>query len=120
MPALFNCCKPHLVLLRNWYAIFGLNRAYDNQVIKTQLLGLFVKNWCMPGIWISGHSHGGQISFPFIGSPYYPYLSEKYPLGLNRISGTDRWVYTTRGIGSTVPVRFNCRPEVSLLKLTSV
>ncbi len=69
---------------------------------------------------LSGHSHGGQVSLPFMGSPYYPYLSEKYPMGLNRISGTDRWVYTTRGIGSTIPLRFNCRPEISLLNLTSV
>jgi len=66
---------------------------------------------------LSGHSHGGQVSLPFIGSLYYPYLAEKYPLGLNRISGTDRWVYTTRGVGITVPLRLNCRPEVSLLTL---
>lgn len=69
---------------------------------------------------LSGHSHGGQVSLPFSGPLYYPYLAEKYPMGLNRVKGSDRWVYTTRGIGVTVPVRFNCRPEVTLLRLKSL
>ena len=69
---------------------------------------------------LSGHSHGGQVSLPLSGPLYYPYLAEKYPVGLNRVKGSDRWVYTTRGIGITVPVRFNCRPEVTLLKLQSI
>ena len=68
---------------------------------------------------LSGHSHGGQVSLPFTGPLYYPYLAEKYPMGLNRVSGLDRWVYTTRGIGITVPLRFNCRPEISILTLRS-
>ena len=76
-----------------------------------------IDNW-IP-LQLSGHSHGGQVSLPFTGPLYYPYLAEKYPIGLNRVSGIDRWVYTTRGIGSTVPLRFNCRPEVSLLTLKS-
>jgi hypothetical protein len=72
-------------------------------------------------IWLplqlSGHSHGGQVIIPFFGPPYLPYMGKKYPMGLQRISGTNRWVYTTRGIGNVVPVRFNCRPEVTLLTL---
>jgi len=31
----------------------------------------------------------------------------------------DRWVYTTRGVGLTVPFRFNYRPEITLLTITS-
>jgi predicted MPP superfamily phosphohydrolase len=74
-----------------------------------------VDNW-IP-LQLSGHSHGGQVSIPFAGPIYYPYLAEKYPSGLRRVRESDRWVYTTKGIGVTIPVRFNCRPEVSLLTL---
>jgi predicted MPP superfamily phosphohydrolase len=66
---------------------------------------------------LSGHSHGGQVIIPFLGPPILPYLGQRYPAGLQRVSGSDRWVYTTRGIGNLVPIRFNCKPEVTLLTL---
>lgn len=66
---------------------------------------------------ISGHSHGGQVIIPFKGAPYLPYLARKYPMGLQRVKDSDRWVYTTRGVGVTLPLRFNCRPEISILTL---
>jgi len=45
-----------------------------------------------------------------------PYLGQKYPLGLQRAGSM--WVYTNRGIGMTVPaVRFNCRPEITVITL---
>jgi predicted MPP superfamily phosphohydrolase len=66
---------------------------------------------------VSGHSHGGQVVLPFWGPPVLPYLGKKYPAGLQQVSGRDRWVYTTRGVGHLLPVRFNCKPEVTLLTL---
>jgi len=69
---------------------------------------------------LSGHSHGGQVNIPFMGPPILPYLGRKYPMGLQHVSGMDRWVYTTRGVGLTLPIRFNCKPEVTLLTLRSV
>ena len=65
---------------------------------------------------VSGHSHGGQVIFPFIGPPFLPYLGKSYPMGLKRVAGSDRWVYTTRGVGNILPIRFNCKPEVTLIK----
>ena len=66
---------------------------------------------------ISGHSHGGQVRLPFIGPLELPRYAHRYPLGLQKAG--DLWVYTNRGIGVTgLPVRFNCRPEVTLLTLT--
>ena len=65
---------------------------------------------------LSGHSHGGQVRFPVIGSPFLPPYGRKYDQGLYRVR--DMWVYTTRGIGVTTPVRFNCRPEVTEITLT--
>ena len=66
---------------------------------------------------LSGHSHGGQVILPFIGPPILPPFGKLYPMGLKRVAGTDRWVYTTRGIGNIIPIRFNCKPEVTLLTL---
>lgn len=65
---------------------------------------------------LSGHSHGGQVRLPFIGAPFLPYLGRKYPAGLYRVGGM--WLYVNRGVGLISPaVRFNCRPEVTLLTL---
>ena len=66
---------------------------------------------------LSGHSHGGQVRLPFVGATVLPYLATKYPYGLRQVGSM--WLYTNRGIGVIAPpVRFNCRPEVTLFTLT--
>jgi len=69
---------------------------------------------------LSGHSHGGQVVIPFWGAPVLPYMARKYPAGLQGVTGRNRWVYTTRGVGHLLPARFNCTPEVTLLILRKV
>jgi len=65
---------------------------------------------------ISAHSHGGQVNFPLLGPLYLPRLARKYPSGL-RVLGP-LTLYTNRGIGTVkLPIRFNCPPEITLLKL---
>ena len=65
---------------------------------------------------LSGHSHGGQIRFPFLGALITPYLSWKYPMGLYNLNGM--WLYTSRGLGTTnFPLRVNCAPEITALTL---
>jgi predicted MPP superfamily phosphohydrolase len=65
---------------------------------------------------LSGHSHGGQVRLPLVGPPVLPHLAHKYHAGLYQVSGM--WLYVNRGVGLiTPPVRFNCRPEVTLLTL---
>ena len=67
---------------------------------------------------LSGHSHGGQVRLPLFGSPILPWLGRKYPYGLHRVG--DMWLYTNRGVGLVpLAVRFNCRPEVTLIQLVS-
>jgi uncharacterized protein len=67
---------------------------------------------------LSGHSHGGQVRFPFIGPLYLPDLARKYPWGLRKIGPLT--LYTNCGIGTIrVPVRLNCPPEVTLVTLRS-
>jgi hypothetical protein len=65
---------------------------------------------------IAGHTHGGQVVVPFWGPPILPVSNKRYSSGL--IAGSKIRVFISRGIGWTlVPVRFNCRPEIAVLKL---
>jgi uncharacterized protein len=67
-------------------------------------------------VQLSGHSHGGQIRLPLIGPPYLPELARKYPWGLRRVGELN--LYTNCGLGTIeVPVRWNCPPEVTLIRL---
>lgn len=68
---------------------------------------------------LSGHSHGGQVRLPLLGPPLLPYLGRKYDAGLYRVDGG--WLYTNRGLGVIAPpIRFNCRPEITVFELTRV
>jgi uncharacterized protein len=65
---------------------------------------------------LSGHSHGGQISVPFLGPPLLPPLGKRYPRGRYQVEGMVQ--YTNRGVGMLRPYgRLNCRPEISLVTL---
>lgn len=65
---------------------------------------------------VSGHSHGGQIVFPFFGPPILPYLGRKYPSGLYQVGNMLQ--YTNRGVGmARLPIRFNCAPEITIFHL---
>lgn len=71
------------------------------------------------GLTLCGHTHGGQVRFPFIGAPVVPSrYGQRYAMG---------WVadahgnpaYVSRGLGLTgVPVRNLCTPEITFLTLT--
>ncbi|MEA3187294.1 MAG: uncharacterized protein QOD99_1124 [Chthoniobacter sp.] len=69
------------------------------------------------GLVLSGHTHGGQVSFPIIGAPIVPSLyGQKYTHGL--VQGPVARVFVTRGVGTiTPPVRFRCQPEIVLATL---
>ena len=64
-------------------------------------------------LMLCGHTHGGQCRIPFIGTPFAPVRDHRFVEGLHRWS--DRWIHITRGVGNLHGLRFNCRPEVSLL-----
>jgi predicted MPP superfamily phosphohydrolase len=67
---------------------------------------------------LSGHSHGGQMRVPLLGSPYLPPLARKYPYGYYRVGQMQ--LYTNRGIGTILlPMRLCAPPEVTLLTLHS-
>jgi len=66
---------------------------------------------------LCGHTHGGQVRLPLLGAPVVPsFFGDKYAHGL--VQGPSGLVYVNRGIGLIPPaVRFNCRPEVTLVCL---
>ena len=66
-------------------------------------------------IVLCGHTHGGQLRLPFLGTPFAPVLDKRYVQGLHR--WYNRWLQVTRGVGNLHGVPFNCRPEVCVLEL---
>lgn len=67
---------------------------------------------------LTGHTHGGQVAIPFIGSPFIPLPGKYrgYVYGLYVVNGT--LLYVTRGVGTSfLPVRLMCPPEVALITL---
>jgi uncharacterized protein len=67
---------------------------------------------------LSGHSHGGQMVIPGLGTPFKGSKFRKYPLGEYQVG--DMVQYTNRGLGTNVFwIRINCPPEITILRLQS-
>jgi predicted MPP superfamily phosphohydrolase len=68
---------------------------------------------------LAGHTHGGQVRFPFIGSVVQSSeFGERYERG--HVVENNHHLFVTTGIGtSIVPVRFGVTPEIVLLTLRS-
>jgi predicted MPP superfamily phosphohydrolase len=67
---------------------------------------------------LAGHTHGGQIRIPFLGAPFVPSMGHfpRWDYGLYSSGATTMIV--SGGLGeSWFPIRFNIRPEVSLVTL---
>lgn len=68
-------------------------------------------------LMICGHTHGGQVNIPFIGTPILPVHNKTYSSGLKK-SYRGSKVFISRGIGWTIfPIRINCYPEIAVLEL---
>jgi predicted MPP superfamily phosphohydrolase len=68
---------------------------------------------------LAGHTHGGQVRVPGIGA-----LVDNCDLPLRMARGLSRydnrmWLHVSAGLGNSLyaPLRFACRPEVSVLDL---
>ncbi|GAA1788962.1 metallophosphoesterase [Luedemannella flava] len=72
------------------------------------------------GLLLAGHTHGGQVRVPGVGALVTNCgLPRKMARGLHRWPDSDAWLHVSAGLGThpTAPIRFACRPEVSLLTL---
>lgn len=68
-------------------------------------------------LMVSGHTHGGQVYVPGVGTPIVPSrYGQKYASGFVQAPGYQ--VYITRGVGvGGVPIRLGVPPEVTLFEL---
>lgn len=64
-------------------------------------------------LMLCGHTHGGQFKLPILGAPFAPIRDKRFLEGLH--AWHDRSIYVSRGVGNLHGLRFNCRPEVSVL-----
>lgn len=72
-------------------------------------------------LFLSGHSHGGQVNIPFLSTKILPPLAEKYTRGLYEFENyRNTTLYVNVGIGtSQIPLRFMAVPELSVFTLKS-
>lgn len=66
-----------------------------------------------------GHTHGGQIAFPLLGTPLTNTFYKELASGFFKSDYFQS--YTSRGVGTVeIPYRFGVRPEVSVFTLLKV
>lgn len=69
-------------------------------------------------LMLAGHTHGGQVRVPLAGPLILPPLGRKYVEGWFRFGNLQ--LYVNRGIGTiSLPIRFDCPPEITLFTLHS-
>jgi len=68
---------------------------------------------------LAGHTHGGQVRFPLIGSVVHSSkLGKRYESG--HVFENNHHLFVTTGIGTSImPVRFGVPPEIVLLTVNS-
>lgn len=67
--------------------------------------------------WVlSGHTHGGQCTFPIVGAPILPVKNRNYVSGTYEIDQQFK-LFINRGLGHTTRVRFMARPEITVFTL---
>lgn len=114
-----------LVGLEDWMCgVQDLDAAYGQTDAALPTVVLAHNPDAAPGLadrradWIlAGHTHGGQVRLPLYGPLYAPirtsYYAGRYALGRQTL-------YVNRGLGwLMMPVRFWCRPEITLFTVTA-
>jgi len=69
------------------------------------------------GLVLSGHTHGGQVNLPLVGSIYGRSPEKlRYKVGWDRLGPTQ--IYVSRGIGTIIlPLRLRCPAEIPHIHL---
>lgn len=80
--------------------------------------GWGISNHC--GLLLCGHTHGGQIRFPWIGPVVTPsWFGSRYASGVF-YGGAKTVMHVSRGVSGVHPFRWGCLPEVSILELSEL
>lgn len=79
-----------------------------------------ISEWSLAGfdLILAGHSHGGQLRVPLLGALVTnSTLPPGLAMGPSRVGAA--WLHVSPGLGTSkfTPVRFLCRPEVTLLEI---
>ena len=98
-------------------AVRGLDVSRPTLMLSHEPMALDVPETRGVSLILSGHTHGGQVRLPLVGSPAaYLWKHLKYLRGMYEDEGTQ--LYVSRGTGMIgVPVRIGARPEVAVLRL---
>lgn len=69
-------------------------------------------------LFLAGHTHGGQVWLPVLGTPIVPsFHGQKYSFGYVRDADID--IFITSGIGTSIlPIRFMMPPEIAVLTIS--
>src|SRR5262245_42862233 len=98
-------------------AFAGLNAKSPTILLSHQPSVLDLTQTSDVSLIISGHTHGGQLNFPFLGAPASRFTSDlKYARGLFRRGETQLYVSSGTGVIG-LPLRFGVRPEIAVLRL---
>lgn len=96
-------------------------RAYDKE--RANVVLCHNPDVCDLDIWygydgwiLAGHTHGGQVKPPFLPPPMLPVKNKMFSSGEISLSG-GRTLYINRALGHLWQVRFNVRPEITVLEL---
>lgn len=102
----------------NWERAFsGLKTSTPTILLSHQPTVLDFEQTQNVSLILSGHTHGGQLSFPFLGAPArFATADLKYSRGLFRRGDTQLYVSTGTGVIG-LPLRFGVRPEIAVLRL---
>jgi predicted MPP superfamily phosphohydrolase len=91
----------------------------DPLILMAHEPDVFSRSSARVALQLSGHTHGGQVRFPFIGAPVVPSrYGQRYAYG--HIVEGGRNLVVSGGVGvSGLPIRFLAPPEVTIVDVTS-
>ncbi len=95
-------------------ALRGLDRRWPTLLLSHHPNILWSAAHARVALVLAGHTHGGQINIP----SWRRRLRRYWPIlrGHGRYGPTQ--IYVNRGLGTVlIPVRYRCRPEITLLEL---
>ena len=104
-----------------WHRADHIERAADDDAaIALVHAPDVVSEWALNDfdLVVAGHTHGGQVRIPGVGAVVTNCsLPNDLAAGATRIGPT--WLHVSPGLGTGryTPIRFNCRPEATLLYL---